>query len=409
MTNLIKLNLGDGWKASSRNPGSIEPRKLPIGIFTKKCLAIPNLRFNELTGLIEVDQIEQTNADLDLLYIDIAESGWSIDKHAAKDALQRTAMRKDSYHPVKEYLTFCEKLSDPIEIDRIATTYLGTTNPLYDKMLRATLIAGCQRIFEAGCQFDYVCVLQGQQGIRKSTFWKVLSGGHFNSSMPTALDKDFLMLINREWFYGLEELDQVTRKTIDGKLKNIITSQEDHYRPAYGKQTDKFPRKSVFVGTTNEDSFLKDSSGSRRFWIVQCPQDYENKGETIPTEQLRRDRDRIWCGAMRLYREGVKPMLDWADEKKSFIENNKFKDEHVFKPFAYLSIKKRFEGRDPQKPFSSREVFIEHHLREDSKMTNEDKRQMGLVLRELGCVEAGRKQGERHWKIPLDWSLEKVQ
>ena len=66
----------------------------------------------------------------------------------------------------------------------------------------------------SGLQVDYVCVLRGQQGIRKSNLWKILSCGFFNSWMPTALEKDFLMLINREWFYGLEELDQVTKKLL---------------------------------------------------------------------------------------------------------------------------------------------------------------------------------------------------
>ena len=80
MTNLIKLDLGNGWKPHRRDPDQIEATKLLIGLFVKECQDIPNLRFNELTGLIEVDGKEQTNADLDLLYIDLEESGWSINK-----------------------------------------------------------------------------------------------------------------------------------------------------------------------------------------------------------------------------------------------------------------------------------------------------------------------------------------
>ncbi len=407
MTNLIKLNLGDGWKPSSRNPNSIEPRKLPIGIFTKKCLAIPNLRFNQLTGLVEVDGVERQSSELDRLYIECEKMGWTIGKTPARDAMVAAATEKDSYHPVREYLEYVEKLPNPIGIDNIATTYLGTSNSIYDKMLRATIIAGCKRIFEKGCKFDYVTVLKGQQGIRKSTFWEKLSGGYFNSSMPTTLDKDFLMLINREWFYGLEELDHVTRSSMDGKLKNVISSQVDHYRAPYGSNTDKFPRESIFVGTTNSDTFLKDSTGSRRFWVIECPQDYANKGETIPTEQLERDRDRIWCGAMKAYRSGALPMLDWADEKKSFIANNKFKDDHPFKYHALIQIQKIPLGT----AFTSRDILMRDssYLKDDLKFTTEDYRQMGIVLRELGCVEAGRKNQQRHWKRPLDWSLEKIQ
>tara|TARA_Y100001968_G_scaffold14343_1_gene11626 strand:- start:713 stop:964 length:252 start_codon:yes stop_codon:yes gene_type:complete len=82
-------------------------------------------------------------------------------------------------------------------------------------ILKATLVGACQRIFETGCNFDYVCVLKGQQGIRKSTFFKLLAGGHFNSTMPSGVDKDCLMLI----------------------------------------------------GTTNTENFLLDDTGSRRFLL----------------------------------------------------------------------------------------------------------------------------------------------
>jgi len=405
MSNLIKLDLDDGWVQDGNDPDNLKPTKIPIGMFKMTCQAIQNLRFNELTGLIEVNSQEVKSQELDLLYIKCEEKGWTIRKDAARDAMVLAAREKDSYHPVREYLEFVEKLPNPIDIDRIATTYLGTTKSLYDKMLRATLIAGCQRIFEPGSKFDYVTVLRGQQGISKSTFWKVLSGGFFNSSMPTDLGKDFLMLINREWFYALEELDHVTRGTVDGKLKNVITSQEDHYRAPYSSNTDKFPRKSIFVGTTNSDTFLKDSSGSRRFWIVDLPQDYTNKGETISTEQLERDRDRIWCGAMKAYREGAKPFLDWSDEKESFIANNKFKDDHPFKFHALTVIKQIPLGT----PFTAREVLVTNKFSDELKLTTEDYRQMGVVLKDLGCVKAGRKQGQHHWKRPLDWSIEMVQ
>tara|TARA_Y100001968_G_C18975750_1_gene534427 strand:- start:163 stop:564 length:402 start_codon:yes stop_codon:yes gene_type:complete len=125
-------------------------------------------------------------------------------------------------------------------------------------MLKATLVGACQRIFEPGCKFDYVCVLKGQQGIRKSTFFKLLAGGHFNSTMPNAIEKDCLMLIGTTWFFALEELDSVTSDVKMGKIKNLISSQEDHYRPPYGTSPDKFPRPSIFVGTTNTENFLFD-------------------------------------------------------------------------------------------------------------------------------------------------------
>jgi len=408
MTNLIKLNLDDGWVQKGNDPDDVETTKLPIGLFSKKCKRIPNLRYNQLTKKVEQDSKPVESSDIDLLYVDVGEKGWEIPKSHARDALVRAA-KEDQYHPVKEYLEYVETLSNPVDLDKIATNYLGTSKARYDLMLKATLVGACQRIFEPGCKFDYVCVLKGQQGIRKSTFFKLLAGGHFNSTMPSAVDKDCLMLIGTTWFFALEELDSVTGKFATGKLKNLISSQEDHYRPPYGYSPDKFPRPSIFVGTTNTENFLLDDTGSRRFWVIECPQDYDSKGETIDTLRVGRDRDRIWCAAMKAYRNGFIPMLDWATEKESFIANYKFKDDDVFKSFAYESIMTRLKNADPQKPFTSRQVLIEHHLRDDSELKNEDLRQMGIVLKELGCKKGRRVNGSHTWYIPTDWSVDKIQ
>ena len=98
-------------------------------------------------------------------------------------------------------------------------------------------------------------------------------------------------------------------------------------------------------------------------------------------------------------------MLDWGAEKESFIANNKFKDDHPFKSHALVQIQKI----PLDTPFTAREILIRTRYIDELKLTTEDYRQMGIVLRELGCVEAGRKLGQRHWKRPLDWSLEMVQ
>ena len=112
---------------------------------------------------------------------------------------------------------------------------------------------------------------------------------------------------------------------------------------------------------------------------------------------------------MKAYRNGFIPMLDWATEKESFIANFKFRGDHVFKSFAYESIKTRVEGRNPQAPFTSKQVLIENHLRMDKDLKNEDLRQMGIVLKELGCKKGKRVNGTHTWYIPTDWSVDKIQ
>jgi len=407
MSNLIKLNLKEGWDINSRT-NEPKAKDLPIGIFAKNLRKIPNLRFNQLTKKVEVDGKPIESNDLDLLYIDIQEKGWDIGKIAARDAFVRQA-KKDQYHPIREYLEFVEKADiEEINPNKLATSYLGTNAELYDAMLKATLIGAVKRIFDNGCQFDYVCVLKGQQGIKKSTFWKILSGGHFNSSMPSGEGKDLLQLIGTTWFFGLEELDSVTKSFMSGKLKNLITSREDNYRPPYGSSPDKFPRSSIFVGTTNSDIFLCDETGSRRFWTIELPQNYSFKGETLPIMQLEKDRDGIFKGIMKCFRDGEQPMLPMELERQSRLENSKYRDDHPFKYQALERIKTR-KSASCFTPFTAREIFSETTLRTAREITKEDLRQMGIVLKELGCTKAKRKNGERYWEIPQEWSLDEVQ
>ena len=125
-------------------------------MFAKNLKKIPNLRFNQLTKKVEVDGKAIESNDLDLLYIDIQELGWDIGKIAARDAFVRQA-KKDQYHPIREYLEFVEKAEiEEINPNKLASTYLGTDAELYDAMLKATLIGAVKRIFDHGCQFDYV-------------------------------------------------------------------------------------------------------------------------------------------------------------------------------------------------------------------------------------------------------------
>ncbi len=108
---------------------------------------------------------------------------------------------------------------------------------------------------------------------------------------------------------------------------------------------------------------------------------------------------------MKAYRDGAKPMIDWATEKESFIANNKFKGDHPFKSHALVQIQKIPLGI----PFTAREILVATRYIDELKLTTEDYRQMGICLKELGCVQSGRKKGQHHWKRPINWSLEMVQ
>ena len=125
--------------------------------------------------------------------------------------------------------------------------------------------------------------------------------------------------------------------------------------------------------------------------------------------QLEKDRDGIFKGIMKCFRDGEQPMLPIELERQSRLENSKYRDDHPFKYQALNRIKIRRGGVEPFTPFTARQIFEETTLRASKDITKEDLRQMGIVLKELGCIKSKRSAGERYWQIPQDWSLDDVQ
>ena len=172
MTDLVKLtDLDDGWIQNNRT-GEVKPTLLPVGLWVKALKKLGNkLRFNLITLKPELNGIPFQPDDMDTLYCHLGEFGYSMTKQASKDGVLYAAM-KNSYNPVVEELNYIETNDNitPVDIDNLASEYLGTNDPLYDEMLAVALIGAVARAFEHGCQMDYVICLKGEQGLKKSDF-----------------------------------------------------------------------------------------------------------------------------------------------------------------------------------------------------------------------------------------------
>jgi predicted P-loop ATPase len=135
---------------------------------------------------------------------------------------------------------------------------------------RRWLVGAVKRVYEPGCKFEMVPMLTGEQGIGKSTLIRRLaSPTFFNSGLRGMKDKDDKIDLLGNWIIELGEITAFKRSTIED-IKQFISDQEDKYREPYGKLSVPHPRKSVFIGTTNESEFLKDSTGNRRFFPLEC-------------------------------------------------------------------------------------------------------------------------------------------
>jgi putative DNA primase/helicase len=204
--------------------------------------------------------------------------------------------RRRPFHPVRDWLSGLSWDGTP-RVDGWLMTYFGVAPSSYAAAVgRWWMISAVARAFEPGCQADHLLLLEGPQGIGKSTAMQLLVGSQwFADDLPDLANKDSSLAVLDAWVVELAELDAMRRAETTA-LKGFISRKTESFRPPYGKSMIRAARSCVFVGTTNETSYLKDSSGNRRFWPVRCG--------AIGRDALVADREQLWAEAVVLYRAG---------------------------------------------------------------------------------------------------------
>jgi putative DNA primase/helicase len=239
--------------------------------------------------------------------------GWFLHSYWIKIAKQDAwdaidwACEQDSYHPVELYLGGL-KWDGRERIAELPARAGAKPEhaELYRRYFRKFLFAAVKRVLEPGCKFDNMLVLQGEQGLRKSSFIAALAGEWFNDSPIQIDDSMNFDLINAAWIHEFAELETVTSKQDVGRLKAFLTTREDRYRPPYERSFVETKRQSVFAGTTNDLGFLRDKTGSRRFWVVECDR-------KIDVDWTVANRDQLWAEALALY-ERFGSENEWLDD-----------------------------------------------------------------------------------------------
>jgi predicted P-loop ATPase len=216
------------------------------------------------------------------------------DLRAATDIVAQ----ENTFHPVQEYLESVEWDGVP-RADMLFVRYLGAADNQYHRMAaRLFLMGAVTRVFEPGHKFDFVPVLEGLQGKRKSTFARVLAK---HESWFAELEGNFddtqsmVEKMQGAWILELPELQGFSRAEVT-TIKGFLSRLSDKVRLAYAKRASVFHRQCVFIGTTNEDQYLRDATGNRRFWPVHCDID------EIDVDRLRGEIDQIWAEIVSLYR-----------------------------------------------------------------------------------------------------------
>ncbi|HYI97474.1 MAG TPA: VapE domain-containing protein, partial [Bryobacteraceae bacterium] len=206
-----------------------------------------------------------------------------------------TVSRDHSYHPVRDHLDSLEW--DGIgRIDDWLTLYLGVDPSEYVRAVGAKwLISAIARIYQPGCKADCVLILEGSQGIFKSTVVRTLGDPWFTDDIADLGSKDAAMSTIGTWIIELAELDSMAKSEVS-RIKAFVSRSSDRFRPPYGRRLITAPRQCVFVGTVNQNEYLRDETGGRRFLPVACGR--------IDLDSLRRDRDQLWAEAVVRYLAG---------------------------------------------------------------------------------------------------------
>lgn len=211
--------------------------------------------------------------------------------------------RERPFHPVRAYLKDLT-WDGKHRLESWLPDYLGVDPSPYAAAVGSRwMISAVARVFEPGCKADCCLILEGEQGIRKSTALRVLAQPWFTDEIADLGSKDAALQTRGVWVIEIAELDSMSRSDV-GKIKAFMSRMTDRFRPPYGKRPIDSPRQCVFAGSVNHGTYLRDETGGRRFWPVEC------KAPVIDVDALADVRDLLWAEATYLYFDGKPWWLD---------------------------------------------------------------------------------------------------
>lgn len=288
----------------------------------------------------------------------------------------RLVASRRSFDPVQDYLTGLEWDGRP-RIDKWLTRYAGVEGTPYTHTVGPKfMISSVARVLEPGCKVDTMLVLEGPQGLKKSTLARALFGSEwFSDQVGDVTSKESSIQIQGLWCIEVAEMDQFSRAD-DRAVKSFLSRVDDRYRPPYGRSSIKRPRRCVFIGTINPEGsgWLKDATGGRRYWPVTATE--------IDIEATMRDRDQLWAEAVHRYRANEPWWLESHQEAAAKIEQEARQAEDLWD----RKISDFFTSQGPQQDFTNADI-VEYalNLTVDKRNPAVEKR-VGAILTRLKCI-----------------------
>ncbi len=304
--------------------------------FTDEDLAIINSKFSDLTNCQMENRLK--------IY----------------DAIIRIAS-ENTFNQLTDYLDTL-KWDGIKRIPTLFIDFLGAENKkLYMVMAELWMIGAVKRAYEPGCKFDNIVILSGPQGIGKSNFCERMAvRQEWYCENVQIGAKDGYIQLRESWIVNMDEIASLSKKD-SATAKNFLTSRQDKFRSPYGRFSESFDRHCVFIGTTNDERFLKDSTAvtERRYWVVPCSGsrlDATARYKRLTPEYV----NQLWAEAVYYYKDSVKSRKEiplyipdelWTEFVSEQIKHKQEDDSELF-IFLDDALNREYEDFDDDSSLS---------------------------------------------------------
>ena len=396
-----KAKLVKDWisKLSIGIDGAIENTSKNLEIILENDKNLQGFAYNELSNRVEVigrvpwdrpkDNRFWREADesqlrlyIDKKYIEFKERNFEVAFNAIVDNRR--------FHPVRDYLDSLPKWDGVKRVEEVFIKFLSADDNDYTRAITKKTFAAClARAYHPGTKFDSIPVLDGAQGIGKSTLIKYLAQGN--------------------WLIEIGELSGMKKADIE-KVKSFVSTTDDKYRASYGRVVESHPRQCVIFATVNGDGrgYLRDITGNRRFWIVKCNQTLQKR---MWDENDKNYRDQFWSEAKEIYESGEDlylegNLLDIAtdyqnealeqDERVGIVEQylnrilpKNWHEMDLYKRRSFLNGDDFIceKGTIQRTEVSNAEIWCECFGKSQSDLKSSDSYQLAAIMKQIGGWE----------------------
>lgn len=336
MTQMQNANLSKNYEVDNKGKVKNNLKNYVVYLNTSN-FTKGKIKYNMFLERKEFDGQEYTDFIQSKIILNMStELGFDVSNSKFTDAINNV-FNDNKYNPTEDYLNSLVWDGTP-RLETIFIDWLGAEDTkLTREMTKKWMIAAVKRVFEPGSKFDNMIVLKGPQGCGKSSICERLAHGFYNEHINIEDPKYYVETLNRSWIACFDELSGISRKDL-ADIKSFLSKSEDTVRLAYAKNPQTYKRHCIFIGSTNEDNFLRDFTASieRRFWTIECTRDNRNNivGAGFTEEVV----NQLWSEAKYYYEQDKNQFLDLSGDGIQYLmaEQEKYKTSNTDEVLEYV-------------------------------------------------------------------------